>query len=72
MAQICLSMATGQLMHQGTTTVLESRDKNSAFKSSVLASWGQAGVWPEKPSAEGLGMRDLVHGCVWTSPLLTL
>lgn len=41
-------MAIGQLMHQGITAVLESRARNSAFKSSVLAPWGQAGVWPEK------------------------
>lgn len=67
MVQIWLSMAIGQLMHQGTTTVLKSRARNSAFKSSVLAPWGQAGVWPEKPPAGGLGMRDLVHGRVRTS-----
>lgn len=53
MAQIWLSMAIGQLMHQGTTAVLESRARSSAFKSSVLASRGQASVWPEKLPAGG-------------------
>lgn len=57
MAQIWLSMAIGQLMHQGTTAVLESGAKNNAFKSSVLAPRGQAGVWPEKLPAGG--------GLVW-------
>lgn len=32
---------------------MESGARNNAFKSSVLAPWGQAGVWPEKLPAGG-------------------
>lgn len=70
MDQIWLSMAIGQLMHQGTTAVLESRARNSAFKSSVLAPQGQAGEWPEKLPAGGAWYERLGSWVCMDTPLV--
>lgn len=43
-----------------------------AFKSTVLAALGQAGVWPENIPHGGHGMSDLVRGSGWTRPSFSL